>query len=245
MTSEKSKTTSFLSKMLHFKYLFPVFILAAVIYSVHSSLADGHGPPPVDQVAKMARYIVHHSEWMSLAYQSKHNRTLDYPMARVYSVSDGLANSSTGIPYIMASPLDETIHDLMIPGNERASVIMSLSQSHYCYEQNYDPEDPRCAQVILTGKFVVLNNETAEYTRAKKFLWTKHPVMQNWTIEEPSHDWKFAKLQIHHVCVLDTFGGRKFPTVADYFRSDPDRLTLHSFLHQSHHHHDPRNVYQS
>lgn len=226
-------------KMLHFRYLFPLLVIAAILYSVQVSLAVGagetNGPPPVEQVAKMARYIVHHSDWLSLAYISKHNRTLNYPMSRVYSVTDGLTNSSTGIPYLMASPLDETIHDLLIPNNEKASVIMSLGQSHYCYQQDWDPEDPRCAQVILTGKFFVLKNGTAEYQRAKHFLWTKHPAMQNWTIEEPSHDWKFAKLKIEHVCVLDTFGGRKFPTLADYFRSDPDQLTLHSFLRQHEH----------
>lgn len=218
--------------MLTFRYLFPVFVLGALLYSVQVSLATGedNGPPPVDQVAKMARYIVHHSDWMSLAYISKHNRTLDYPMARVYSVSDGLTNSSTGVPYLMASPLDETIHDLMLPNNARSSVIMSLNQGHYCYQEDWDPEDPRCAQVILTGKFVLLKNGTAEYLRAKTFLWTKHPAMENWTIEEPSHDWKFAKLKIEHVCVLDTFGGRKFPTVAEYFRSDPDRVTLQSLI---------------
>ncbi|KAL1456860.1 hypothetical protein WDU94_001550 [Cyamophila willieti] len=241
MTSEKvdKPNTCCWAKMLHIKFLFPVFLLTVVLYSVQSSLTNDEfeKPPPVDQAAKMARYVVHHSQWMSLAYNSKHNRTLNYPMARVYSMADGFTNYSTGIPYMMASPLDETIHDLMLPNNEKASVIMSLSQSHYCYDQNYDPEDPRCAQVILTGKFLVLKNTTAEYQRAKNFLWTKHPAMENWTIEEPSHDWQFAKLQIHHVCVLDTFGGRKFPTVAEYFRSDPDHLTLHAFLHHQSSHH--------
>lgn len=30
---------------------------------------------------------------------------------------------------------------------------MSLAQSDYCKEKQYDPEDPRCAKVILTGTF--------------------------------------------------------------------------------------------
>lgn len=44
------------------------------------------------------------------------------------------------------------------------------------------------------------------------------------------HDWRFAKIKINHICVLDTFGGRKFPTVAEYFKADPDYLTLNSFI---------------
>lgn len=34
---------------------------------------------------------------------------------------------------------------------------MSLAQSDYCMKKAYDPEDPRCAQVILTGEFVRVN----------------------------------------------------------------------------------------
>ena len=28
---------------------------------------------------------------------------------------------------------------------------MTLAQETYCSEQDFDPEDPRCARVILTG----------------------------------------------------------------------------------------------
>jgi len=31
---------------------------------------------------------------------------------------------------------------------------MSLAQSDYCKKKFYDPEDPRCAQVTLTGEFI-------------------------------------------------------------------------------------------
>jgi len=32
--------------------------------------------------------------------------------------------------------------------------MFSLAQSDYCKKKSYDPEDPRCAQLTLTGKFV-------------------------------------------------------------------------------------------
>lgn len=31
---------------------------------------------------------------------------------------------------------------------------MTLAQTDYCLNNKLDPEDPRCAHVILTGKFV-------------------------------------------------------------------------------------------
>ena len=31
---------------------------------------------------------------------------------------------------------------------------MSLAQGHYCVRKHLDPEDPRCAHIILTGKIV-------------------------------------------------------------------------------------------
>lgn len=36
------------------------------------------------------------------------------PMGRVYSISDGLINNSTGIPYIMASPMDLSFQDAIV-----------------------------------------------------------------------------------------------------------------------------------
>lgn len=32
-----------------------------------------------------------------------------------------------------------------------------------------------------------------------------------------AHKWIFAKLEIKEVAVVDMFGGRKFPSVSDYF----------------------------
>ena len=36
---------------------------------------------------------------------------------------------------------------------------MSLAQSDYCHKHNYDPEDPRCAHIILTGRVQQVKKE--------------------------------------------------------------------------------------
>lgn len=35
-------------------------------------------------------------------------------MGRVYSISDGIIENSTGVPYIMASPMDLTFQDVVV-----------------------------------------------------------------------------------------------------------------------------------
>lgn len=35
-------------------------------------------------------------------------------MGRVYSVSDGTINNSSGVPYIMASPMDLSFQDVVV-----------------------------------------------------------------------------------------------------------------------------------
>jgi hypothetical protein len=36
----------------------------------------------------------------------------------------------------------------------RTTITMSLAQTRFCKKHQYDPEDPLCAHVILTGKLV-------------------------------------------------------------------------------------------
>lgn len=39
----------------------------------------------------------------------------------------------------------------------RVSLTLTLAQTPYCRVKGFDPEDPRCAQVILTGRFVIVS----------------------------------------------------------------------------------------
>lgn len=36
------------------------------------------------------------------------------------------------------------------------SLITSLAESNYCSTQQWDPQDPRCAQIILYGNIVTV-----------------------------------------------------------------------------------------
>ncbi len=57
---------------------------------------------------------------------------------------------------------------------------MSLAQSRYCDRRHLDPEDPRCAHVILTGSVSRVSANSTEEAFARKALFTRHPAMEDW-----------------------------------------------------------------
>ena len=118
------------------------------------------------------------------------------------------------MPYLYISPWEISAKDLT--HNNKASLTMSLAQSGYCREKNYDPEDPRCAHVILTGEFVKLDSDSKEGKFAKEALFSRHPIMPDWP---KGHQWFFAKLDIKNIIVLDYFGGAITVPVQDYFNA--------------------------
>lgn len=81
---------------------------------------------------------------------------------------------------------------------------------------NYDPEDPRCAHVILTGRFTKLTPGSDEEQFAKHALFSRHPIMPDWP---DGHHWFFAKLDIVNILLLDFFGGAVTVPVTDYFNA--------------------------
>lgn len=82
--------------------------------------------PPHDQVARMARYITHNSDWAALATIATREPIIGFPFANVLSISDGPVDNSTGVPYIYISPWEISARDLS--HNNKASLTMSLAQ---------------------------------------------------------------------------------------------------------------------
>merc|ERR1712126_685339 len=177
-----------------------------------------NGPPPYTETARMARYIVHYSEWTSIATISIQEPIKGYPFANIFSMSDGssVANSS-GVPYFYVPSLEMSVHDLK--KDSRISATMSLAQGSYCKQKNLDPEDPRCAHLILSGRFMPIKKGSKEEDFAKDALFSRHPAMKDWN--SPSHGWFFAKVNITNILLLDYFGGAATIPVEDYFKATP------------------------
>lgn len=172
-------------------------------------------PPPWDQYAKMARYITHLSDWGGMATIATRDPIQGKPFANVFSLSDGPVELGSGIPYMFTTPMEMSVIDLA--KNPEASITMSLAQSNYCAEHQYDPEDPRCARLILNGKVIEVSGKEAEF--AKTALFSRHPAMETWPQE---HGWFFAKLDITNILLLDFFGGVINIPIDDYFNANLD-----------------------
>ena len=116
-------------------------------------------------------------DWASVATISSRPEIESYPFSNVFSVSDGATTAtSSGVPYFYLSVLEMSVHDLQVGTTQqlllvtltiaghfghicshcqkdnRASMSVSLAQGQYCDANRLDPEDPRCAHVIFTGR---------------------------------------------------------------------------------------------
>ncbi|KAF2357684.1 FMN-binding split barrel [Trinorchestia longiramus] len=173
-------------------------------------------PPPHSEYAAVARYIIHISDWASMATISTHPGIPGYPFANVFSISDGGPSNSTGTPYLYLTELELSVHD--IKKDSRVSLTASLAQSSYCRQQRLDPQDPVCAHVILTGEIVKIASNSSEAGVAMEALFTRHPEMMDWPQD---HGWFFARLDIQHIYLLDYFGGAQVVDPADYYAAQP------------------------
>jgi len=179
---------------------------------------DAPEPPPHQEVAKMARFIVSQSIWTPLSTISTRNETKGSPFSTILSVSDGTIGNSTGVPYFYLTAKDTAVKDL--EENPAASVVMTLAEGHYCLTKKLDPEDPRCAMVSLQGRIVKVPIGSAEEAFGRSAMFFKHPVMKTWP---ESHHWFVAKMELESILVRDYFGGIKKVDLEDYFAVNPNR----------------------
>jgi len=171
--------------------------------------------PPYTKKALTARYVVHTSDWGSLATISVQKKIAGMPYANVFSIADGIiGNVSLGIPYFFMTGMDVSTKDLEV--NAAATLVVSEAQSDTCKKQDLDPENPVCARAMLTG-IIEKVVDPSEIARAKQFLYTRHPEMADWP---SSHGWFFSKLNIKQIQLLDFYGGIYEVPLSDYFSAD-------------------------
>ncbi|CAG9838679.1 unnamed protein product [Diabrotica balteata] len=179
------------------------------------SLLVPRDPPPPWQAALMARYIIHNTGWVSIATISTQSSIKGYPFVSLKSLSDGPATNSTGTPYLYMTEMDVTGKD--IESDNRVTIMATLAETNYCETDHFDPQDPRCAKVLISGTLQKINKSSPEYEFGKEALFEKHPSMRKWPTD---HQFYVAKVSPQQIEVLDYFGGLKFVTVDDYFSAN-------------------------
>lgn len=168
-----------------------------------------YNPPPRSEKAKTARYIVHNTIWGSVSTISV--ALSGAPFSVVTSFSDGTGNNSTGIPYFYLSSFDPVNKNIKV--NNWASLSVSEAESDYCKEHDWDPEEPLCSRVSLTGMLVHVGPDEIKF--AQNALFSRHPVMKSWP---KGHDWQTLKLEIVNVWMQDNYGSADTIPVKDYLK---------------------------
>ncbi|XP_067896961.1 protein CREG1 [Heterodontus francisci] len=171
--------------------------------------------PPHNDVARMARYIVHACDWGSVATISKQPCVVGRPFSNIFSVSDGPLARGSGVPYLYLTPLEISVQDMQ--AHPEISLAMSLAETDYCRKQTFDPQSPLCCRVILSGTIMKVNETEIDF--AKEALFSRHPEMPEWPRD---HGWYFAKLNITNIWVLDYFGGIETVTPEEYYNIKPE-----------------------
>ena len=101
--------------------------------------------------------------------------------------------------------------------------MMSLAETDICTKKGWDPEDPRCAHVVMTGTFHKLTNKSREYVYAVKAVFSRHPGF----IHLPeSHHFFLAKFNVQSITIQDAFGGPSEVSISDYFNANSNQFQL-------------------
>lgn len=178
-------------------------------------------PPPHTEYAKMARYLVHKAEWVSMGSLSTVEAIKGFPMVNIISVADSArGEKSTGVLYFFLTMLDYTAQDLH--KDDRLTVMLTLDQDKYCTNNGIDPMEPTCARIMISGRADKLENGTVEYDFGSKAMFSRHPAAEKW-IKTDGHNFFLCKLNITQIAVLDFYGGPHYVTVEEYMAAAPDK----------------------
>lgn len=195
---------------------FQIFFAIAVAVAMFGSVSAAR--PPFRDYAAMVRYLVHKSNWTSMASTSISADNIGYPVASVVSVADSKwGEKSTGNIYFFMSDLSFTWKNLH--ADNRATVLFSEDQDLACTSKGVDPMEPTCARAIISGKLEQMQPNTTEFATADASFTQRHPASLKW---RQIHGFYFCKFVIDKITALTAHGGAKVVKVEDYYKANFD-----------------------
>ncbi len=101
-------------------------------------------------------------------------------------------------------------------------ITLSFSEALFGLKQcipglTSDAEWPWCARVTMLGKAILLT-DPKEIAVAQAALFSRHPGMASW---HEHHEFKFLKLDIINILIIDTFGGWTEIPLDEYLKANP------------------------
>lgn len=163
---------------------------------------------PTDH-AKVARNLVHNSDWAAVGTISVDSKVPGFPMVNVISVAD----SKEGVIYFMLVDLDFTGQDWHKKNN--VTFLFTQDVNGECRAQHKDPMEPTCARAMISGSVISLAG-TKEQDLALPIFLKRHPAGANWI---QTHNFYLCKLNIENIYVLDFYGGPHQVTAEDYYKA--------------------------
>lgn len=189
---------------------------------LESNDIPGNGPPPHTEYAKMARYLVHKAEWVSMGSISTVDAIKGYPMVNIIAAADSArGEKSTGTLFFYLTMLDYTAQDLS--KDNRLTILLSMDQDLECSKQGVDPMEPTCARIMISGRAVRVEEGSDEFKFGTNAMFSRHPAAKHWL---DTHNFFLCKLDIVQIAVLDYYGGPHYVTVEEYMKADPDSTSL-------------------
>lgn len=178
--------------------------------------------PPFWKKAETARWLAHENLWGTLSTISVHLNGQAWGQPK--SFVDGSNANSTGVLYFYDSDMDASVED----ANANSAVAFSLTSAQLgrCTVDRLDPEDPRCARVVFSGKFNQVT-EADELAFATNALFERHPQMASWPAD---HSWKVHRIDLVEIWLIDIYGGGRVVVI---LHPNPRNLKVTEFNPQN------------
>lgn len=156
--------------------LFALIQLSAVVFG---SPSIGFPPLPPRNHARVAREVVHKSNWASIGSISSDPRLKGFPMVTLISIADSAVGSpSTGHIYFMLTDMDFTGKDWNVHNN--VTLLLTNDEDLACTRRGLDTMEPTCPRVIIAGNVRKLQPTDKDYDFAKTTFFSRHPAGRNW-----------------------------------------------------------------
>ena len=212
--------------------LLVVLCLNSISFSTADCACELEERPDATEKAKTARWMVHSLDWgvvSTISTRLGDENSPAIPFGNPYSFVDGPCDKATGIPYLYGSYMDQSFADTksneMISLSLSESALSSVCPNNEALESCMlgtefgDPENPMCARLTLTGKFVPLDDDSEEHKMVEAAFFERHPSMKSWP---KGHGWVIGKIDIQDIWLIDFFGGATVLDPKDYFAVGSD-----------------------
>lgn len=136
-------------------------------------------PFPPWNHARIAREVVHKSNWASIGSISSDPRLKGFPMVTLISIADSAVDApSTGHIYFMLTDQDFTGKDWNFHNN--VTLLLTNDEDLACSKKGIDSMEPTCPRVIIAGNVKKLQPADRDYAFAKYSFFSRHPAGKNW-----------------------------------------------------------------